>query len=371
MSKLLPAVATLTGTIIGAGFLGIPYVIAKSGFLLGLVYIIVIGLILMLIKLYLGEISLRTRGNHQLTGYAERYLGKTGKRLMFFSMLFGIYSALVAYLIGEGESLSLLIFGSLNYSFYLSLAFWLVLSFLIFIGLSALKKFEPAGMFIVLLLIVIIFFSFYNKIDISNLNYVNFKNAFLPIGVIMFAFLGFSALPALERILRWQENKMKKAIIIGTLIPVVVYVVFSFIVVGHVGVNVSEIATLSLGKFSILLGIVTMFTAFFALSIALRDMLRFDFSFSRSNACFLTLLITLALFIIITKLNLFSFTQIISIGGTISGGLTGILILLMIKKAKKKGNRKPEYSIPIYWPFIALAALLLIAAVVAEVLKLV
>ncbi len=371
MSKLLAAIATLTGTLIGAGFLGIPFVIAKSGFIIGLVYIILIGLILMFTRLYLGEIALRTKGDHQLTGYAQKYLGKTGKRLMLFSMIFGIYSALVAYLIGEGNSFSLLFFGNLDHAFYLALAFWILLSFLVFIGLRALKKFEPIGMFIVILLIIIIFFSFSSKINPKNLSYVNPNNAFLPIGVILFAFLGFSALPELERILKWQEDKMKKAIIIGSIIPIIVYIIFAFVVVGYLGENVSEIATLSLGKFSVLLGIVTMFTAFFVLSIALRDMYRFDFNFSKNKAWFFACFIPLILFMLIDKFNIFSFTQILSLAGTIAGGLAGILILLMIKKAKEKGNRKPEYSLPLYWPLIIIAALLLIAAVVSEILKIV
>ena len=35
--------ATLTGTVIGAGVLGIPYVIAKAGFLNGLIVIFAFG----------------------------------------------------------------------------------------------------------------------------------------------------------------------------------------------------------------------------------------------------------------------------------------------------------------------------------------
>jgi len=34
------------------------------------------------------------------------------------------------------------------------------------------------------------------------------------------------------------------------------------------------------------------------------------------------------------------------IGGAISGGLTAILVLLMVSKAKRKGSRTPEFSIP-------------------------
>ena len=70
MDSRLGGLAVLVGTIIGAGILGIPYVVAKSGFVIGAVHIILIGIIMTIVMLYLGEITLRTKANHQLPGYA-------------------------------------------------------------------------------------------------------------------------------------------------------------------------------------------------------------------------------------------------------------------------------------------------------------
>ena len=86
---LLEAIATLVGFTIGAGILGIPYVIAKAGFVTGIINILIIGILVLFLNLYSGEIVLRTKGDHQLTGYASIYLGKTGKFLMAISIIFG------------------------------------------------------------------------------------------------------------------------------------------------------------------------------------------------------------------------------------------------------------------------------------------
>ena len=80
--KLAMAAATLIGTIVGAGILGIPYVIAKAGFLYGFFIILLIGFAFLFLNLSTGEIVLRTKTQHQLTGYAEKYLGQWGKRLI-------------------------------------------------------------------------------------------------------------------------------------------------------------------------------------------------------------------------------------------------------------------------------------------------
>jgi amino acid permease len=366
-SKFFPALAVLVGTTIGAGFLGIPYVVAKSGVFPGFAYLVFIFLFILLVKLYLGEVSLRTNGNHQLTGYASRYLGRWGKRLMFVAMILGVYSALLAYLIGEGKSISYIIFGNFNYAFLFSLTFWFVMLFLTYIGLKALKKYEKIGMILVLSIVFLILFFFFKGIKLENLNYISKEHLFMPFGVIVFSFLAFSAMPEVERILSGQEKYLKKVVLLGMSIPFFVYLIFMLVVVGNFGVGVQEIATLSLGRFFSVLGVLTMFTAFFTLSLAIRDMFRFDFKLGRFKGWLLCSLIPLALFLLVSFFKLASFIDILSFGGIVSGGMTGILILLMNLKAKKTGNRKPEYSVKINKFIIFLLSLIFFAAVILEI----
>lgn len=367
-SKFWAALAVLVGTAIGAGYLGMPYVMAKSGFIPGIVWLIFVAIFMLFIQLYLGETSLRTKGNHQLTGYCEKYLGKPGKLLMFLSMVFGIYSALAAYLLAEGKSLSYVIIGNESYTLIFSILFWLGMSGLTYIGLRALKKYEKIGMLLVLITIVAITLFFSSSIRVENLNYVNSNYLFLPFGLILFSFLAFSAMPEVERVLLGQEKLMKRVVIWGIAIPLVVYIIFTLILVGNFGAGVPEIATLALGRFFSVLGILTMFTAFFTLTIAIRDMFRFDFNLGRFKGWLLAIFVPLILFLLIYFYNLASFVQILGVSGIISGGLAGILILLMNRKAKKEGNRKPEYSIPINWWIIVILSAIFVAAVVAEFL---
>ena len=110
--KLWMAISTLVGTIVGAGILGLPYVISKVGFVYGSVLIVLLGLAFLLLNLCMGEIVLRTRQQHQLTGYAAKYLGQKGKWIMTLTLILSIYGALTAYLIGEGETLHAIFGGS-------------------------------------------------------------------------------------------------------------------------------------------------------------------------------------------------------------------------------------------------------------------
>ena len=364
--KLLLAVATLTGTIIGAGILGLPYVFGQSGFPIGVGWLIAIGLLVLLVGAYMGEVTLRTKDTRQLAGYSEKYLGAWGKRLMFFAMIFSVYSADIAYLIGEGESFSFLFTGGTQYTLAFGFLFWLVMAFLLREGLRGLKRVEAWGVGAILGIIVLIFVFFFPSIESANLGYYDIGKLFLPFGVVLFAFLGFTSIPELRRLLRGAEGQMLKAISLGTLVPFIVYLIFTFIFVGVLGAGVEQVATISFGKLVTLFGIFTMMTSFFVLTFALYDMYLFDFKLSKRSAWLWALLVPFGLFLLIQQFRLLTFVQVLGIGGVVSGGIMGILILLMNKAAKNKGDREPEYSLPINWFIIVILSVIFVAGVFFE-----
>jgi len=365
--KFWIATSILIGTCIGAGVLGIPYVAAQAGFFVALAYILLIGAIILVVNLYMGEISLRTKGEHQLIGYTKRYLGKKGKIFMEFATVFGIYAAIVAYMLGIGESISFLIFGNSSYTTLFGILFGVGMSGLLWRGMKALKKYEKIGVSIVLGLLVLIVILFSNKIEVANLIYFNVGNIILPFGVILFALMSFHAIPEVKIVLYKKEKLMKKVLIFGTLISVIFYSLFTLVVVGFKGIATPEIATLALGTVFVFLGIFTMFTSWFALGNALEENFMFDERMRKKKAWVLTSFMPILIFLIIRFFEFFSFTHILSIGGVFSGGLVAILILLMIKKAKKKGSRKPEYSMPVNWFIIWFLILIFILGVVREI----
>ncbi len=340
------AIAVLVGTIIGAGVLGIPYVIAQSGFLLGTLMIIFLGFAVLMINLFIGEITLRTKGTHQLTGYAEKYLGKNGKRLMTITMILGTYGALIAYIIGEGETLAAIFNGS---PFLFSLMFFAIMSFIVFIGLKMIKKIELILSLIVLTIIIIISLVSFNQINLANLATINFSKIFLPYGVILFAFLGAAAIPEMKVVLQKKKKDLKKAIIIGSLIPLIAYFIFAAITIGVTGTQTTEIATIGLGKvlgqnmvlFGNIFAIFAMATSFLTLGLALKWMFHYDYNLNKTLAWALTCIIPLTAFLLGIK----SFIKTIGITGAIAGGLEGLLIIGMFMKARRKGDRKPEYQL--------------------------
>lgn len=367
------ATALLTGTVIGAGVLGIPYVVAKSGFLTGLVTIVFLGLAVLMLQLLLGEIVLRTPGNHQLPGYAEKYLGRWGKYVMVFTLFFGIYGALIAYLIGEGQALSSL-FGLTPLTF--SLIFFAFVSIIVFMGLKAISKSELYFLSVVLLLVLIIsaFSLFSGKFDLSNLTTFDPANLLIPFGVVLFAFSGAVAVPEMKEYLTRDRKKLKKAIIIGALIPLITYALFAFVVLGITGTNTTPIATSGLGDvlgdsmliFGNIFAIFAMLTSFLTLALAMKEIYMFDYKIKPMTAWALTMFIPLIIFL--SGVN--DFIKVIGITGSLTGGVRGVLIVLMFWKARKYGNRVPEYKMGKKHLFGGILILLFIAGIIYQLFNL-
>ncbi len=374
--KQLIATSTLIGTIVGAGMLGIPYVVSQAGLIYGLILIFLLGIAFIFLYLMLGEVVLRTKEQHQLAGYAEKYLGPTGKRIMTLITFVSIYGALIAYLIGEGVSLHAIF--KVGSPLLYTLLFFAVGVLIVWRGIKSTGKAELYLILLLLSVVVIIGFYSLDKIDGQHITLFNPKYFFLPYGIILFSLLGFPAIPEMQEELGHDKKLMKKSIIIGALIPIILYLLLAFIIVGMIGAEQfaklesnQRIATIALGMFSHpllaifanVLAVLAMFTSFLSLSTALVEVYEFDYHLNHT----LAVVITFALPILIVFLNVTSFIGILALTGGIAGGLEGIIIILMYVNAKKRGDRPPEYKLNIPFVFLAILISLFALAIAYEI----
>ena len=129
---------------------------------------------------------------------------------------------------------------------------------------------------------------------------------------------------------------IKKIVVISTLIPAVVYVLFTFLILGITGPKTTESALVGLkdffgpGVFSVALlaGVLTTFTAFITQGLTLKKVLMYDLGIKYWQAFIISCFTPLILFL----LGLKSFIPILSFTGSVLLGINGVLILLMYKK---------------------------------------
>lgn len=346
------ATAIITGTAIGAGIFGMPYVFAKAGFLTGISYLIILGGVILLTTLCYGEVVLRTGEKHQLPGYANKYLGVWGKRISLIAIIFSIFGAMIAYTIEIGVFLNAILhplFGGGPRVY--SVIFYVLAAVAIYIGLKTVASLEKVMVGVLLFIITGLFIYGANRINGGNLVAFDYSHFFLPYGVILFAFGAATAVPDARLIMGRDPSKLHKAIITGLAIPFLVYFAFCLLVVGITGPETTQSAIIGLGLVlgpvvllvGALFGILSMSTSFLSLGNVLKETFMFDFGLKKLLAWLIVMVIPLAIFF----MDFLSFIEAIGFAGGMVGGIEGILMIMIYHKAKKKGDRKPEFSLKI------------------------
>lgn len=348
----LYAVSVMVGTAVGAGIFGLPYAASKSGFVFIFALIIVLGVITLILNLMYGEVTLRTQKKSNVVGYAGKYLGKSGKKIAALINLFSLYSAMLAYIIVGGIFLNLLLsayFGGNDFIY--SLVIFSLISTGIYFGLRLIGLVEFLMSAFLLLVMALIIIRGMPFINVGNLLSYNFSQSLFPFGVVLFSFGALSAIPELEQIITKKQERIKSAIIAGTAIPAIAYLLFTAVVLGVSGNNTSKEGisglVLVMGDGIVILGLIfgilAIATSYLVIGINLKEIFWYDYNLSEKKSWALACFVPFIVF----ALGLRDFITVVNVAGSIAGGLVGILIIIVFYRAKKAGDAKPAYEIKV------------------------
>jgi len=334
-------VVVLSGSIIGVGFFSLPYIAMKVGIWTMLAYFFVLSVIVIIIHLVFTKISLKTPDFKRFPGFVGHHLGKWGKLFSLFSTITASYGVFLVYLVVGSEFLTNIIqpyFG--GSSFLYALIYFLFVSLIIWFGIKVVAKVEFWILSLLFLSIVFIFIRGFSQIEFSNIFIPNFQfqisNLFLPYGPILFSLWGVSLIPEVEEMVSGNKKSVKKIIIISTLIPVIFYIFFTFLILSITGVQTTESALVGLKDFFgnniastiFLIGMFTTITACIAQGLTLKKVFVYDLKIKNWQAFVMTCSVPLILFLLGFK----SFIGLVSFIGGVLLGIDGILILLIYKK---------------------------------------
>ena len=371
MNKTILAIASLMGTIIGAGVFGIPYVVSRSGVLISFFYFVLLGTAVLLLHLLYGEVVLSTQDRHQLAGYVKKYFGNSAKKSIEVATIVGTVGALLAYVILAGKFLQIILPWGFTQAQY-TLFFWAIGSLLVFFGMKQISLVEFLMSGVMLVVFSALSIVCLPKISILNFSTGHLKNIFLPFGVLMFSMVGWHAIPEIMDILGNAKKKLKKVIFVSFFTCLAVYLVFAFSVVGVSGGKTTsepfEGLANFLGKDIIFLGGVLGFlavaTSFLILANYLKNNLQYDCNLPRTLSVVIAVSSPLALYLLGAR----DFISVIGIVGVFIGLVEGIAIVLLFKKSRVKGDRAPEYRLNVSNYLLYLIIIILIVGALAEIL---
>ncbi len=368
----LKALAVFLGTVIGVGIFGLPFVAMKAGFIVVVLYFILIAIFVISVDLLYAKIVLGTEKVHRLPGYVGQYLSPFWQKLVFIVISLGLFGSLLAYLIIGGQFLFAIFFPLFGgtpalYSFL----FFIPAAILIFKGIRSIAEVE-LFLFGVLLVILFIFFKqAFPYIDINYFKTADFGSVVLPYGVVLFSLWGSAVIPEIKEILssRFEKARLQKAlkglIVWGVVFCALIYLFFIFIIFGSSGLDTTEDAISGLVplikediiRLGFIFGAITCFTSFLTLSLTLKKVLWYDFNIPRNMAWLITCFLPLLLFV----LGLREFIEIIGFTGAVALGLEGIIVIFLYKEFLKD-NFKKKVS-----PALYLLVLVFILGIIFEI----
>jgi len=374
------AIAVLIGTIIGAGVFTLPYVAVHSGLITTLIWLIIVGFIITYLHLAFGEIVLRTKKEFRLPGYVGHYLNSSAKKLILLITFFTFSFSLLIYLLLGSQFLKVILNSIwINFSFpqgFLVVFLWLLFSSAILSKNKKLTRINFYLSFALLSLFFIIIIFALPRFQTENINLFNFTNHWgwlIPYGVLFFALNGMVAIPEAAKVLEIKgekKEKLKNVIIIGTLIPAFCYLVFILAVTGASGslTSLEAIQGLKgiLGNGIILLGAMLGFlavsTSYLIFASYIKNSFINDFKWSRFISYFLVIIGPLLLYC----LHLENLVKLISFMGGMLGGLEGVMLVLVLKKAKQQGEIEPAYQVPLNKVLIAVFVIALVIGALCQ-----
>jgi amino acid permease len=368
------AVATLFGAITGAGFFAVPYVIAHAGAVTFLFYLPLLVAVQTLLHLLFARLILSTKTAHRLPGYVEIYAGKKYKSAVSFFSLISGYGTLLAYIILGGTFLSGLLaphFGG-SLTFY-SLALFTVESLIVLAGIKLIAGTELVLTSFLIIVVGLIGIQSFNHLDWHNYLTFNWSQILLPYGPIFFAVAGDAAIPEVCRLLAREKNKIRSAIIWGTILPSAVLAIFVLTVVGVTGVNTTA-DTLSglrgiLGggatSLALIFGVTAIFTSCLVIMQSVREIFWWDFKINKNISwtfCFI-------LPIILYLFNLTNLTAVISVTGAVMGGILGVVLVLLFPIMERRPEQKSVLRTSITKPWAIALCSLFILGLITELIK--
>jgi tyrosine-specific transport protein len=244
MKHVIGGTLLVAGTSIGAGMLALPVVTAAGGFGPSLFVYFLCWLFMTCTGLLFLELCLRLPPDANLITMAGTYLGRTGKIFAWALYLFLFYFLSIAYVSGGGS----LVQGWFSLEVSTSqLLFVALLAPCVYVGARMVDRLNlilMAGL--IGSYFAFVFFGL-PHVDLERLKVANWSASFFALPVIFTAFSFQGIIPSLTTYLKRDAKNVRIAIVGGTSIAFLIYVLWEFLILGIVPLeNLEEAASLGL-----------------------------------------------------------------------------------------------------------------------------
>ena len=229
--SLWSGILLVAGTCIGGGMLALPVLMSPGGFLPSILVFVLTWVFMASTGLLFLEVSQWVKADSNIISMSEKTLGPFGKAATWIVYLFFFFCLTIAYIVGCGNLFSN-VFGLPEHIG--PLAFVILFAPPVLAGPFVIHKINSimmAGLGISYFAFIFLGLKFIKADYLLEANWLLSASS-LPIAFTSFGYQGI--IPTLHRYLNHDVVKTRKAILIGSFIPLVTYIIWQTLILGIV-----------------------------------------------------------------------------------------------------------------------------------------
>ncbi|MGC2596151.1 MAG: aromatic amino acid transport family protein [Rhabdochlamydiaceae bacterium] len=223
----------IAGTMVGVGMLALPVATGDGGFIPAAVIYILCWLFMLCTGLLLLEVCSWMPKDSNLITMAHRLLGPVGKDICWVVYLFLFVTVMIAHVVGGGSVVSEITGGSAP-SWLSMLIYVVIFSPVVYLGTKWVDRLNITLMLGVAATYFLFIAVSYKHVDIHLLSRSDWSKAWIALPVLFTAFTFQVIIPTLMTYMDRNVKKVRLSIILGTSIPLLVYLIWEFLILGIV-----------------------------------------------------------------------------------------------------------------------------------------
>lgn len=231
LGHVLGGTLLIAGTTIGVGMLALPVATGEGGFFPAITIYLLCWLFMLCTGLLLLEVCTWMPKDSNLITMVQRLLGPIGKDICWVVYLFLFVTVMIAHVVGGGSVLNEISGGSVP-EWLCMIVYVIIFSPVVYLGTKWVDRLNMTLMLGVAASYFLFIAVAYKHVDTSLLVRSDWSKAWLALPVLFTAFTFQVIIPTLMTYMDRNVKKVRLSILLGTSIPLLVYLVWEFLILG-------------------------------------------------------------------------------------------------------------------------------------------
>jgi len=224
----------ISGTMVGVGMLALPIATGEGGLLPAILIYLLCWFFMLCTGLLLLEVCSWMPKDSNLITMSERLLGPIGKNVCWVVYLFLFFTVMIAHVVGGGAILHDI---SAIPHWASTILYVLIFSPVIYLGTRWVDRLNITLMIGVVTSYLLFIFVASKHVDFTLYKHVDWPKAWIALPILFTAFTYQVIVPTLMTYMERNVKKVRLAIILGTTIPLVIYLIWECLILGIIPVD--------------------------------------------------------------------------------------------------------------------------------------